>query len=357
MEPLQVLSASEQVARHLREHLLRGTWHGTIPGEDRLVARLGVGRDTVKAALVLLERDGLLVSQGPGRRRLVNLPEDAMAPGMRVGILSFDADSWTDPLLMEVHNHLIKAGFSIHRSPKSLLQLGMKGARVERIVNRMEVDAWLVLAGSQEVLEWFASREIPVLALFGRFRGLPIAAAGLDKEQVYRDIVRRLVALGHRRIVMVAREERRKPVPGKAERAFLDELVACGIEPSAYHLPHWDPTPDGYGEWLAGLFRYSAPTAMIIQLPGLLVATLQHLSSMGMCAPGDVSLISGDDDSAFDWCSPAIGRITADKSRIAKRVLRWVSNLSKGRADQHQSLFKAHFVEAGTVSVAKRRGA
>ena len=51
MSQLRILTASEQVAQHLRDELRRGTWTGVMPGEDRLMARLGVGRNTIQAAL------------------------------------------------------------------------------------------------------------------------------------------------------------------------------------------------------------------------------------------------------------------------------------------------------------------
>ena len=64
MGSFHILTATEQVAGYLREELRRGTWHERMPGEDRLVAQLGVGRDTVKMALRSLEKEGLLVGQG-----------------------------------------------------------------------------------------------------------------------------------------------------------------------------------------------------------------------------------------------------------------------------------------------------
>ena len=44
---LQVLTASEQVAAFLREEIRRGRWQDSMPGGDRLVQELGVGRNTV----------------------------------------------------------------------------------------------------------------------------------------------------------------------------------------------------------------------------------------------------------------------------------------------------------------------
>ena len=69
MTPLHIASASEQAASYLREQLIRKVWVGTIPGGPVLASQLGVGRMTIEAALSMLENEGLLVPQGPGRRR------------------------------------------------------------------------------------------------------------------------------------------------------------------------------------------------------------------------------------------------------------------------------------------------
>ena len=69
MDPLIVLSAVDQVAAHLREEILRGGFGDALPGVNPLSTRLVVNRKTVDAALRLLEKEGLLVSQGSGRKR------------------------------------------------------------------------------------------------------------------------------------------------------------------------------------------------------------------------------------------------------------------------------------------------
>ena len=73
------LSISEQVAMHLREELLRGRWVGLMPGKHELAQELGLNNKTVEAALVLLEREGLLVGQGPRRRRRIDSSGSASA--------------------------------------------------------------------------------------------------------------------------------------------------------------------------------------------------------------------------------------------------------------------------------------
>jgi hypothetical protein len=59
-------------------------------------------------------------------------------------------------------------------------ELRMDVKRVGRMVRQTATDAWVVGAGSREVLEWFAAQPLPAFALFGRRDGLPLAGVGPD---------------------------------------------------------------------------------------------------------------------------------------------------------------------------------
>lgn len=351
-EPLRVFSASEQVARHLKECLLRGDWSETMPGEDFLVAELGVGRDTVKMALRHLEREGFLKTQGKGHRRLITLPTSASPPKTQIGIIPHDIENWTHPFVMDLEKSITNAGLSIRRAPKGLVDLDMKVHKVAKVVEGMKVEGWIVLAGSREVLEWFAEREEPVCAIYGAFHNLPLAGIGWQKEGAYREIVRKLVALGHRRIVLLTRKDRRVPQPRFAEQAFLDELVSCGICPGPYHLPDWEDHPDGFREGLDKLFRLTPPTAMIFQISTLYIAAMQHLLRRGVDVPGSVSMVCDDYDASFEWCSPPISHLAIDTEAVLRSLSRWARNVAQGQKDCHQKLYKPKIIEGCTIGPA-----
>ena len=80
MAHLQIQSASEQVAAHLKDEVERGAWSETMPGEERLMRRLGVGAATVREALKLLENEGVLVGQGTGRPLSIHNPRTGSYP-------------------------------------------------------------------------------------------------------------------------------------------------------------------------------------------------------------------------------------------------------------------------------------
>ena len=62
-------SLAEQVVDSLHDSIGKGQWTKEMPGRNALAQELGVNHKTVEAALVMLEKDGLLERQGRGRGR------------------------------------------------------------------------------------------------------------------------------------------------------------------------------------------------------------------------------------------------------------------------------------------------
>ncbi len=354
MQGLRILSASEQVAEHLREQISRQIHSGTMPGGERLARELGVGRMTIEAALAQLEEEGLLVAQGVGRRRKIVPPNKLSTPGLRIGILLYAPEDSKIYYNVDLQHRLLNAGHIAGFAPNTLVELGMNTSRIARLVEKTPADAWVVSSGSREVLEWFANHHLPTFAFAGRRRGVRIASIGPDKESAVRVMVQRLVALGHRRIVMISPAVLRKPEPARIPRVFLDALESHGIQHGAYNLPGWDENAEGLQELLARLFQHTPPTALFIVEAATFISVQQHLAQRGILAPRDVSLICDDPDPIFAWCRPTVAHIHWDASPIARRAVRWAANVARGKTDLRCSFTKAEFVEGGTMGPAPK---
>jgi DNA-binding GntR family transcriptional regulator len=81
---LHFLSHAQQLAAHLRSEILQGKWSDSMPGILLLEKELGVNRNTIDAALKLLEKEGLLKGQGAGRKRRIVLQENHTTPALQV---------------------------------------------------------------------------------------------------------------------------------------------------------------------------------------------------------------------------------------------------------------------------------
>ena len=345
-------SVTDQVTQLLREGLVQGRWRGTLPGRDRLADELGVNHKTVEAAMRRLAEEGLLESQGPGQRRRIVLPEGPPVEtrSLRVRILPYEREDIGAREELELLAELDRAGFAVGFAQKSLHELGMDPGRVARFVAKTQADAWIVCAGSREVLEWFSRQAVPAFALFGVKSGLPIAASSVRRDPAV--VVRRLVELGHRRIVMLTREERLIPKPALHEQAFLDTLETHGIATGSYNLPRWGSTPGDLHRHLDPLFRHTPPTALMISEPPLFIAVRDHLAQRGIIAPRDVSLVCDDRDATLSWCEPPVACFEWDFAPIRRRILRWAKGIAQGKDDRRQTFSMARFIEGGTIGPA-----
>lgn len=324
-----------------------------MPGSDRLARELGVGRNTLDAALLLLEKEGLLLSQGVGRRRRIQ-PAAAQAAraSLKVQLLLYEASDRKIDYLLELIYQLREAGHDAAFADKSMLELGMNASRVARFVASTEADAWIVASGSREVLEWFSNQPTPAFALFGRLTSVDMASTSPRAADAIAELVQRLVDWGHRRIVYLVREERRKPTPGFLENYFLEQLKSHGIAAGAYNLPDWEDSPEGVQQLLIDDYKVSPPTAYLISGPQLFTAVRNLLADRGILAPRQVSLICTDPDLTFEWCLPQVSHITWDAKPLLRRVVHWVNNISRGKEDRRKTSHKARLVIGGTMGPA-----
>jgi len=349
MKSFRSLSAVEQLTAYLREEIRNGGLDGQMPGVAQLVRSLGVGTKTVVAALESLKREGVLEAGGARKRNRIMAADHGVKTALRVRILLYEESDAHNEHIVQLGYRLKERGHQVSHASKTLTALKFDVKRVAQMVAKNDGDAWVVQAGSRPVLEWFAAQSVPAFALFGRQTDLPIASLATLKSPATAEALQRLVALGHRRIVMLVREERRKPSPGLFERRFLEELERLGIQTGAYNLPDWEDDAQGFRECLDSLFRHTPPTALLTSESALFFAMQQYLLGKGLMVPRDVSLLALDDHPAFEWFQPDISHIRTDTRRWVPRVVQWVDHVSKGKEDRRETLIRAEFIEGGTI--------
>lgn len=345
-------SVAGQVAAFLREEVIRGKWPRFLPGRDRLAEELGVNAKTVESALRQLETEGLLLASEKGRsRRIADLATERSA-SLRIALLLSEKQDRAVDFISDIRHHLLHAGHDAFHAEKSLVDLAMSPARINALVSRTPADAWIVVAASLEVLEWFSNAPVPAFALFGPMTGIPIAGAGPRKAPAIAEAARTLLSLGHRRISMLVRPRRRHPVPGLPEQAFLAELKEHGIPPSPYHLPDWEENPERFHEMLDSIFRLTPPTALIVDEAALYIAVMQFCLDRRLRVPEDLSLVCTDADPGFSWCHRRVAHIDWNRGPVLRRLYQWAEHLSRGKPDKRQVFSEAKFVPGETIGSA-----
>jgi DNA-binding LacI/PurR family transcriptional regulator len=347
----KISSPADQVTSYLREEIRSGRWKGEMPGVSHLQNRLGVNHVAINAALRQLEREGLLVSQGRRRCRLISAnSQNLKARKLRIRVMPYDKESRIAPDYLGIIDGLHQQGFSAGFSRKGIHELGMDKGRVARFVKKNQADAWVVSGASQEIFQWFAEQEVPAIALFGRFTNVSIAGVGVRKSPIMEKLVRRLAALGHRRIVSLVHRERIVPKLALYEQNFQKVMTDCGITTGSFNLPEWEPSRAGLFDCLDTLFKHTPPTALILDEPRHFIAAQNYLITRGIRVPHDVSLICGDSDPSFSWSSPQIIHMKWEPEKLINHVVRWTNQVAVGKVSRRQKFYDAELVEGGTIA-------
>jgi DNA-binding LacI/PurR family transcriptional regulator len=352
MPSFRIQTPSEQVADYLREQILQGGYRKVMPGKAALAKDLGVDPKTAGLALELLERKKLLIAQGPGRPRRIVLPRGHRGKRLKLMLLCYEPRDRQTHYIVELVHQLIEQGHHAGFAERSLVEMKMDIHKISQLVKKHPADAWIVTAGATDVLQWFSGQSFPTFALFGRSELADIAGTGVKTHDACRDLVDRLIELGHQRIVLLVREERRKPNLGSDEQAFLDYIQSHGIKTGKYNVPDWEENVEGFHECLDALFAVTAPTAILVDQPELFIAAQQHLLARGLRVPEDVSLISTDYEYAMSWCQPSVAHFDWDMHKLIRQVMRWADHTAQGKKYLKKSHVKSKFVDGGTIGPA-----
>ena len=167
-------------------------------------------------------------------------------------------------------------------------------------------------------------------------------------------LIRRLVDLGHRRIVLLIREEHLKPSLSFFASLYIESLKEAGITPSTYNLPVWGYQPEGLQRCLESLYKLTPPTALITSETAIMIAMRDYLARRGIISPRDVSLISLDQSPYFAWSIPQVAHFVWDPRSLNRRVVRWAKQAALGKDDRKQIFTTAKFVEGGTIGPAPK---
>ena len=240
----------------------------------------------------------------------------------KIRILLYEIEERFQSPEAEVHLALRQAGFDAEFAAKSQRDLDLDPGRIADFVRQIPCDAWIVFAGSNEILKWFSEQDYPTLGIFGIFTNLTIAGVGPSHLEALKECIRELARLGHQRISMFTREERREPIPGPTEDLFINALEEKGLPVTEHTLPDWKESLSGFRACLESLFRRpSPPTAIIFQEPELVMAAQQFFAQQGIRIPDHVSLFCADYDPRFEWSVPVIAHSQWDYKGVIDRAL------------------------------------
>ncbi|HZV34693.1 MAG TPA: GntR family transcriptional regulator, partial [Verrucomicrobiae bacterium] len=218
-------SLVRETANTLKDWIEGGILRGTLPGELQLKSRLGVGRDTLRLALKLLEREGWTTPTTRGRQRQVQSGAKSQRSGTdaRLPVTFLSPERTVDrQVLLEMEDlqkRLTQQGRELQFASPNIFHLAHPEHQLERLVQQQPSAAWILYSVGELVQRWFDKRNIPAFVYGAPFADVNLPFAVNDWEEGTFHAGLQLLRHGHR-IIGIMEHEPAGPGTEAAERGL-----------------------------------------------------------------------------------------------------------------------------------------
>jgi DNA-binding LacI/PurR family transcriptional regulator len=350
----QRTSLAALVSASIRKAIETDTWEDFLPTERHLGEMFQVSRPTLRVALHLLAKEGLIeIKPGRGSRLLKRSVHKSTAKNRLVAVITlqpvFDL-GLTYQGVSEMRSHLAKLGFATE-----VVHCQAQGAAAERYVanylQRNRVFCCVLLSVSERLQRWFSTHSIPALVLGSCHPSVKLPSLDFDNRSVCRHATGIFVQRGHRRLAMLS------PDSGLAgdlvgEQGFLEALNEHkSLARSDCRIVHHDSTATSITNRLDAMLRSAAPpTGLLIANTDEAFIVMMYLLKRGLPVPDKISLISRDHHRIFDILSPAIAHYKPEPGIFEHRLSRLMLQMvSQGYLATEPTLILPKFFAGGTI--------
>lgn len=344
-------SLSAQSAAAIRKAIDDGVWQESLPSERRLCEMFQVSRPTVRTALQLLAKEGLIEIHQGRRNRLLGQARRPAAPASRLVVLVSHQPILQTSLtayqgISEMRAHLTEHGFTTETLICQMRSAKAQQRKLETFVRQNRVFCCVLLSVSKELQEWFATHSIPALVLGSCHAEVKLPSLDVDYRSVCRHAAGIFRGKGHRRLAFIV------PHSGVAgdlasEEGFREGCTGGRGEAEALVVRH-NGTATNLAAKLDTLFASPRPpTALLVAKPTHTLAVLVYLLRRGLTVPDTVSLIGRDSDHLFE---DAISHYRFEDETFAHRLSRLMAQMvSQGYLRPEPNLIFPRYVSSGTV--------
>ncbi|MBB5040401.1 substrate-binding domain-containing protein [Prosthecobacter dejongeii] len=334
--PVRPKRAAE-VAVFLRECLLKGTWPRYLPGEMELAHQLQVGRNTLRAALAQLESEGLVKTHMGRRREVTGCCATVPPPTLQTAwlllcspphTLASSTLLWMETLRLRLQG----AGWHLQMKVVSAAFRSNPTQILETLTSEHPHGVWILHRSTQAMQRWFENQGIKTVIAGTPHAGISLPQVDTDYRATSRHAATRLTALGHQHLVIVASQVK---LAGDAESVAGFQEGAGQAQVQV--MTHQD-TPASVIAGLRRLFaKSSAPTAFFVLRADHLATVQTWLLGQGYRIPGQISLLSRDDESFLLHLHPEPARYRRSAETFAKKLARLVISCGEGRTIREAS--------------------
>jgi LacI family transcriptional regulator len=349
------VSLSSQAADTIRKAIRDGTWKDSVPSERRLCELLQISRPTVRTALHLLAKDGIIATRMGRRNRLISRSSPTPLRHSRViGLVTPQPVSQMTFVAYQgitvLRAHLTERGFATEILVCPAVGATAERRKVEEFVRRNRIFCCVLLSVSKQMQDWFSSQSMPALVLGSCHPDVKLPSLDIDYRSVCRHAAGTFLGHGHRRLGLVVPDS---GVAGDlaSEQGFLEALAQRrGYGDARAVIVRHNGTARDLSARLDRLFDATAPTALLVAKPQHVFFVIIYLLKRGLSVPDTVSFIARDHDPLFETVSPPISHYRFEEEKYTHRLSRLMLKMvDQGYLPAEPNLIFPKFYKGGTV--------
>ena len=283
-----------------------------LPSFTEMREQQGISQTTIVKVYSHLEQEGL-IRREPKRGVFVAPQERA-----RTGQIGFIGSAFSQRKQLPYAAHTVEGIEAVARRENLRIVL----LPYDRPMEPGVVDG-VLLESIHPRIEEFLPAGLPAVTLIDSVEGLPSVVA--DDFNGARLGMRRLVALGHRRIAALLQKSALSVhMRAAGYRAGLEE-ANIPFEEAWLHDSKLAMTPAGYRtwgyesmrQWLAGDWHSLRCTALFVQNDMAALGVLDALREAEIRVPSDLSVLSFDGTEVCEYCWPSLAAVEVPLEKIA----------------------------------------
>lgn len=337
-------SLIEETAAVLRARIDGGEWSLHLPGEHELAALLQVGRNTVRAALALLETEGR-VRGGNGRRREIVGNAGCSGSARRAVLLMakpvIEYPPATSEWIEATRVRLESEGWTWRVVVEPGLYRGKPTPAIQALTKSPGSSVWILHRSTPAMQRGFEESGERCVLAGSRHEGITLPQVEIDYGAVSRHAAGRFLSRGHRSLAVL-----------RPEAAFAgdDESVASFREACRNEKVleiRCRSRPFDVGKAVQGMLRKSPrPTALYVLHAEHCLSAATSLQQAGVSIPRDLSLICREDAPYLGWLCPEPARYRHSPKVFATRLVALVTRGGAGRS----ALIMPSVIEGSTLA-------
>jgi GntR family transcriptional regulator of arabinose operon len=323
-----------ETAETLKQWITDGELGGKLPGELRLKARLGIGRDTLRLALKQLEAEHWIsATTGRGRQRQVEQsihPHRRRIPRRTLPVTFLSPFPVVDRIILleleDLQMHLAEQGREMRFVSSPYLHLERPSQHLQRLVAENPSAVWMLHFVNKTTQHWFEQQGLPTLLYGTPHPGVTLPFVVNDWESAAFHSGLQLIRENHRIIAQLAFEH---PIPGalaieRGLRRALDTVKG----PKQLIVFRDGDSPEAVVRSLEMALRLEArPTALVLCSSSQLLTCYSWMVSKRIAVPADFSLVCVPSDSWFQDLNPPVCHYENNPKIISRLVRQKVMEL------------------------------